>query len=336
MKALVYEAPNTVRVKDRETPQAEQGWAIVKIKYAGLCGGDLNILAGTHPRAKAPLIMGHECVGVLDSDNVDSMPKGTRVTFSPLITCGKCTPCKTGNSHVCNTLRLFGIDRDGAFAEYAKVPEENLIPVPDHIPDKLAALVEPVAVAVHTLRDTNFLPGDNALVIGGGAIGLCLALTLRVFGASSILIMETDEKRANIARNMGFEVVDTSTISVEEYCKGRTGGDGYDWVFDCAGVQAVAEVLLDAVKVRGTIVVVAGYKKPPSMPLIKGMFKEPTIKFVRVYRTKDLEIAVDIVAKDPDFEKIITHVLPLSEGERAFDLIKTPSTGAVKVLFECF
>jgi len=137
-----------------------------------------------------------------------------------------------------------------------------------------------------------------------------------------------------MAREMGFEVVSPAGLDMEAYCKSRTGGDGYDWVFDCAGVQPVADVLLDAVKVKGRIVVVASYKKPPSIPFIKGMFKETEFQFVRVYRFKDFEVASKIVAADPDFEKVITHVLPSSEAQRGFDLLTTKGTGAVKVMFQ--
>ena len=334
MKAILFKAANQLALEDIPQPQPQPGWATVKISYAGICGGDLNILASTHPRAKAPLVMGHECVGVLESDDVPGIPKGTRVTFSPLLTCGQCTPCQTGDSHVCNTLRLLGIDRDGAFAEYASVPAHSLIPIPDGVSDKLAALAEPVAVAVHALRDTGFVPGDNALVIGGGAIGICTALTLRAFGASAIVLFETDEKRAAVAKSLGLEVVSPAGLDVESFCKERTGGNGYDWVFDCAGVQPVADILFDAVKVRGRVVIVALYKKPAALPLIKGVFKEASMHFVRVYRLKDFSVAVDMLANHPEFEKIITHTLPISQAGKGFDLLTTPGTGAIKVLYD--
>jgi (R,R)-butanediol dehydrogenase / meso-butanediol dehydrogenase / diacetyl reductase len=303
------------------------------VSHAGICGTDLNIYAGTHPRAKAPLIMGHEFSGMMESDNVPGIPKGTRVTVYPLLSCGNCEPCRTGNAHVCNTLGLLGIDCDGGMAEYIQAPIDSIIPLADEVSDKLGAFVEPVAVTVHTLRERGFVPGDNALIFGCGTIGLATALTLRVFGASSILLMETDEARAQAAREMGFEVVSPIGLDMESYCKERTGGNGFDWVFDCAGVQPVANVLLDAVKVRGHIIVVAAYKKPAELPLIKGMFKETSIQFVRVYRKKDFEIASKIVAQEPNYEKIITHVLPASEAQKGFDLLTTKGTGAIKVMF---
>lgn len=333
MQAIVYEGPHTLSVREIEKPK--EGWALVKVSHAGICGTDLNIYAGTHPRAKAPLVMSHEFSGTLESDDVPGIPKGSPVTVYPLLSCGHCQPCQTGNGHVCNTLGLLGIDCDGGFAQYVSVPVQSIIPLAPEVSQKLGALVEPVAVAVHTLRERGFVPGDNALVFGCGTIGLCVALTLRKFGASCVLMMETDEARAQMAREMGFEVVSPMGLEVESYCKERTRGNGYDWVFDCAGVQPVADVLLDAVKVRGHIVVVAAYSKPASLPLIKGMFKETDLQFVRVYRFKDFEVAAQIVAADPSFEQIITHVLPVAKAQKGFDLLTTKGTGAVKVMF-CF
>lgn len=333
MKAIIYEGPNKISVKDITKPVPKDGWAIIKVSHAGICGTDLNIYAGTHPRAKAPLVMGHEFSGTMESKNIPGLPKGTRVTVYPLLSCGKCEPCQTGNAHVCNTLGLLGIDCDGGMAEYIQAPIDSIIPLPDEVSDKLGAFVEPVAVTVHALRERGFVPGDNALVFGCGTIGLSTALTLRVFGASSILMMETDEARAQIAREMGFEVVSPIGLEMEPYCKTRTGGNGFDWVFDCAGVQPVASALLDAVKVRGHIVIIAAYKKPAELPLIKGMFKETSISFVRVYRKKDFEIATKIVAQDSNYEKIITHVLPADDAQKGFDLLTTKGTGAVKVMF---
>ncbi|MEG2421525.1 MAG: zinc-binding dehydrogenase, partial [Oscillospiraceae bacterium] len=250
------------------------------------------------------------------------------------LSCGTCEPCRTGNAHVCNTLGLLGIDCDGGFAEYVSVPVASIIPLKENVSDKLGALVEPVAVTVHTLRERGFVPGDNALVFGCGTIGMCTALTLRVFGACDILMMETDPARAALAEAMGFEVVSPVGLDMDAYCKSRTGGNGYDWVLDCAGVQPVADVLLDAVKVRGHIIIVASYKKPAALPLIKGMFKETDIQFVRVYRLKDFAVAAKIIAQDENFEKVITHILPAAEAQKGFDLLTTKGTGAVKVMFQ--
>jgi 2-desacetyl-2-hydroxyethyl bacteriochlorophyllide A dehydrogenase len=332
MKAIVYEGPNKVEVKNIPMPEVPAGWVLIKVSHAGICGTDLNIYAGTHPRAKAPLVMGHEFSGVVEKD-ATNLPKGTRVTVYPLLSCGECTPCKTGNAHVCNTLKLIGIDRDGGMAQFVVAPLETVIPLSDKVSDKLGAFVEPIAVAVHAIRENNFVPGDNAIVFGCGTIGLATALTLRKFGATEVVMIETDEARSNIARTMGFEVLNPITQDVNKIAHDKTGGDGFDWIYDCAGVQPVADLLFDLVRVKGHIVIIAAYKKPAALPLIKGMFKETSIQFTRVYRLQEFAVAAKLAAEEPLFEKIITHVLPADEAQKGFDLLTTKGTGAVKVMF---
>lgn len=333
MKAIQFLAPNTIGVNEVPMPKVPEGWALVKVSHTGICGTDLNIYAGTHPRAKAPLIMGHEFSGVMAQD-IDGLPKGTRVTVYPLISCMKCTSCIAGNKHVCNTLGLYGIDTSGGMAEYIAVPKDQIIKIPDEVSDKLGALIEPIAVAVHTLRETGFVPGDNALVFGCGTIGLCVALTLRLFGASDIVLAETDAARIALAKELGFDVVNPAEIHLNDFVSERTEGDGFDRVYDCAGAAPVASSLLDVVKVRGQIVIVASYKKPTELPLFKGMTKETSIRFVRVYRQKDFEIAAEMAANESLFEKIITHVLPAGQAQDGFDLLLAKGTGAVKVMFK--
>ena len=333
MKAIQYLGANKLAVTDVPVPETPTGWAKIKVSHSGICGTDLNIYSGGHPRAKAPLIMGHEFSGILENDT-DTLKKGTPVTIYPLISCGECTPCKTGNSHVCNTLGLYGIDKDGGMAEYAFVPQENVVKLPEGISLELGALIEPIAVAVHTLRETGFVPGDNALVFGAGTIGLCIALTLRLFGAREIIIAESDETRLELASSLGFETINPVKTDIAEFSAQKTGGDGFDRVYDCAGAAPVAMSLLDTVKVRGQIVIVAAYKKPAELPLFKGMVKEVSIHFVRVYRKIDVEIAAQMAVKEPLFRKIITHVLPVEKAQEGFDLLLTKGTGAVKVMYK--
>ena len=205
--------------------------------------------------------------------------------------------------------------------------------MPDNVSDQLGAFIEPVAVTVHTLRETGFTPGDNAIVFGCGTIGLCLALTLKQFGVGDIVLVETDEKRLALARELGFEAINPAQCDLDEVVAAHTDGNGFDRVYDCAGAAAVANCLLDVVKVKGQIVIVASYKKPTQLPLFKGMAKETSIRFVRVYRQKDFEIAANMAQNEPLFEKIITHVLPVEQAQEGFDLLLTSGTGAVKVMF---
>ncbi len=333
MKAIKFLGANNVDIVDCAEPPGEDGCAKIRVEYAGICGTDLNIYAGTHPRAKAPLTIGHEFSGVLMEDT-DTLKAGTSVTAYPLISCGNCTPCRNGNGHVCNTLGLYGIDKDGGMAEIVSIPKKQIIPIPNGLSNKAGAFVEPIAVTVHTVRETGFTPGDSALIFGCGTIGLCLALTLKNCGVGQLLLAETDEKRINMARELGFNVIDPTVDDVVSVTMQKTAGDGFDRVYDCAGAAAVADKLLDVVKVKGQIVIVASYKKPAELPLFKGMAKELSIDFVRVYRQKDFEAAIDLAQKEPLYEKLITHVMEPERVDEAFNLLFTKGSGAIKVMFK--
>ncbi|ONI46202.1 dehydrogenase [Candidatus Epulonipiscioides gigas] len=333
MKAIIYKGPKQLEVLEIEKPVPTEGQVLVKVNRAGICGGDLGIYKGTHPRAKAPLVFGHEFSGVVEEDG-KIFKKGTKVTVNPIYSCGECTPCKTGDQHVCNTLRLVGIDRDGAMAEYVAVDEKKLYALGDEMSAELGALIEPIAVAVHSVREPGYKPGDNAVVYGAGPIGIATAFVLKKFGCTNLTIIEADDKRIKIANDLGFVVKDAKGLDLEALKQEKTGGNGFDFVFDCAGVEVVAMQLIKASKVRGKIVVVAGYKTPTMFPLNEGMFKEVGFEFVRVYRDKDYEIAIELAKDEPMFEKLVTHVLPVEKAQEGFDLLLTPGTGAMKVLFE--
>ncbi len=332
MKSVVYLGAENVEFQNVDVPESREGWTRVRVSHAGICGSDLNIYAGTHPRATAPLIAGHEFSAYVDEDN-SVFPKGTLVSVNPLLSCGECEPCKTGNTHVCNTLKLLGIDCNGGFAEYALVPNDKMIKLPEGISPKMGAVIEPVAVAVHALREGGYKSGDNAVIFGAGTIGLAVAITLKAFGGSDITVVETNEFRCSIAKELGFKVVNPIKENAIDVIMANTNGNGADFIVDCAGNQVVANSLIDAVKVKGTVLIVAGYKKPAELPLLKGMFKEINIKFVRVYTHKDFKIAADMVANVSDFEKLVTHILSPEQAKEGFNLL-TSGAEAIKVLYK--
>ncbi len=330
MKGIVYKGLKNVEYEDLDIPSIPDGWARIKVSHAGICGSDLTIYLGNHPRATAPLVLGHEFSGYLDSD-IPGIKKGTLVTGNPLLSCGHCNACLSGNSHVCQSLELLGIDCNGGMAEYIIVPIDKIIPVPENISPKLAAFIEPIAVSVHAVRTTKFLPGDNALVFGAGAIGLATALTLREFGATSIVICEPNPSRVRLATSLGFDCVLSSENVLSDLL--RKQKDGFDYVFDCAGHQSVADILPDIVKIQGKICIVAGYKNPPSMNFQKGMFKEFSIQFVRVYRPIDFDIACRLAVQQPLYEELVNYVLPPDKCKDGFEVMSNPND-AVKIMFE--
>ena len=332
MKSIIYKGAGEVVSEEKAVPAPGAGEVLIKVAYAGICGSDMFIYQGTHPRAQAPLVMGHEFSGVIEAGH-PTLAKGTPVTVYPLLSCGQCEPCKNGTPHVCNTLKLIGIDCDGGMAEYVKVPADKVVEIPAGLNLKLGAFIEPVAVGVHAVRRSGYKPGDTAVVYGAGPIGLCVAACLSYFGASRVLVIEANPYRLEIARKLGFTPIDAARDDILAQVKAHTGGLNADYAFDCAAHPSVQNTLMDVIKVRGTAVVVGSYKKPPEVDLLKVEFKELTLIGIRVYERRDFDIAARILASGTiDFEQILTVSAPEQAPQVFQDLLK--GTNAIKMLFK--
>ena len=327
MKAIVFEGIEQVAYREVPMPQVPEGWTLIRVSHAGICGSDMTIFHGMHPRAKAPLIMGHEFSGYVASHH-PIYPEGTLVTVFPYLSCGVCERCQNGQFHVCQDLKLVGIDRDGGMAEYAAVPASAVYPVAPGVSAKLAAFTEPVGISTHVVRAGGYRPGDSVVVFGAGGIGMATALTLRQFGAQHVIVSEPNGARRSLAKDLGFDTLDPDQDLVRQIYD-RTDGIGAQFVYDCAGVQPVIDILPDAVKINGRIVIVAGYKRPPAMNFQKGMFREFSIQFVRNCTRQDYTLAGELVGKDPGYEAILNCTLPLSDCALGF----AGPAGARKVLF---
>ena len=332
MKSIVYQSAQAITVEDKALPEIGPGEVLIKVAYVGVCGSDMNIYVGVHPRAKAPLVMGHEFSGTIVAGH-PTLPKGTPVTVYPLLSCGHCEPCLNGYAHVCNTLRLIGIDCDGAMAEYVKVPVDKVMPIPANLSLKLGAFLEPLAVGVHAVRRSGYKPGDSAVVFGAGPIGLCVASCLKYFGAKQVIVVEANPYRLGIAKQLGLTPIDTSKEDVRARIKELTGGVNADFAFDCAAHPSVQTVLMDVIKVQGTAVIVGSYKKPPEVDLLKVEFKELTMIGIRVYERRDFEIATQILQSGSiDFDAMLTVSSPDQAPEVFQDLLKGSNT--IKMLFK--
>ena len=333
MKSIQYKSTQTVEVGEKALPEVGPGEVLIKVAYAGVCGSDMIIYQGVHPRAKAPLVMGHEFSGTIVKGH-STLPAGTPVTVYPLLSCGHCDPCKNGYPHVCNTLKLIGIDCDGGMADYVKVPEDKVLPIPADLSLKLGAFIEPIAVGVHAVSRSGYKPGDTAVVYGAGPIGLCVASCLKYFGASQVLIIEANPHRLDVARQLGFTAINAAQDDIRAKVLDYTNGHNADLAFDCAAHPSVHSSILEILRVQGTGIVVGSYKKPAEVDLLKIEFKELTLIGTRVYTPRDFEIAIRILQSGRiDLDRILT-VAPPAEAPQQFANLLSGQTDAIKMLFQ--
>ncbi len=335
MKALVYAGPKKAELRDVEEGEKQEGQIKIDVTYCGVCGSDIGIYLGTHPRAKAPLVFGHEFLGVAAEDG-KRIKKGDRVVPYPLLSCGHCKACRNGNEHVCNTLGLIGIDMDGGMCESVYADEDVLYKVPDGVSDKAAAVIEPLAVLVHAIHMSGFEPLDTAVVTGAGPIGMLCAVMLKHAGASQIFISDVAEKRLEAARELGMIPVNPLKEDLEAVVKAATDGEGCDVFFECSGAAAAAVQMTDVTRVRGKICMVSVHKHPHEVNLRDVNFKEQTLVGTRVYTKDEFGQAVELTKKlENQLEKIVTHVVPLRDSEKVFDMIADPECGTIKVVVDC-
>ena len=335
MKALVYMGPNKVEVRDVPDPTPKAGSIKIKMKYCGICGSDIGIALGTHPRAKAPLVLGHEFLGEVVEDG-KKFKKGDRVVAYPLLSCGHCLPCRTGNAHVCNTLGLIGIDIDGGISEYGYVDEDVLFKVPEDVSDKVATVIEPLAVIIRAIHQSKFKPLDVVAVIGAGPIGMITGMVLKHMGASKVFISDIDEKRLEKTKEFGMIPVNAKIESMEKVTKAATDGEGVDVLFECSGAEIAAMEMTDITRVGGNICMVSVHKAPHKVNLRDINFKEQHMIGTRVYTKEEFRQAVEYSSQiREDLEKIISHVVPLKDSEKVFDMIANPDCGTVKVIVDC-
>ncbi len=337
MKALRYMGPDNIVYGDVDIPKRNPGYAKIKLIYCGICGGDMGIYAGKHPRAKPPLIPGHEFLGIIEeTDGEKGFKKGDRVIPFPLMSCGSCVSCRNGIPHICQTLRLLGIDADGGMAEYAVVDESVLVKVPEELSNEQAALIEPLAVAVRAVHQSGYSFLDTAVVMGAGPIGILTAIALKMAGASLIIVSDIAAKKLEICRELGFETVNIEIADLEKYVVERTNNDGADIVFECSGTGSATFQATRLAKMEGTVCMTGIHKKPDAFNLPEFSFKEQRLVATRCYTREEFNRAAVFAVQIKDkMSKLVSHIVPMKDGAEAFRLVSGSGRDTIKVLIDC-
>lgn len=333
MRAEIWQGKGRIESMDRATPNESPGEVLVRVLAVGICGTDLTIYQGKFDSARSipPMIPGHEICGLIEGigEGVEGWAIGERVALDPLIPCGRCYACSRGFPHVCTSLKILGVDRDGGFAEFVTVAAGRLHRLPGGMSDVEGALVEPVAVAVHDVRLGGLAVGDSALVVGGGPIGLLIAMVARAAGSRRVAVSEVNGYRSGIARDLGFETYDPTNRGFSERVREEFDKEGPDLAFDATGSAAGYQSAIDSVRVRGRIVQVGIPKGPFEVDLRRLNFAEISIVGTRVYSPDDITRAIELLAgKRIEAEKLAS-VHPLKECGR---LLAELGSGTSKLL----
>ena len=344
MKAARFYTGRDIRVEEIPDPKPASGQVLVRVRAAGICGSDLH----TYRRGtllfpeRAPLILGHELAGEVLAlgQGVADLKVGQRVAVEPLIGCGSCPACTSGDYHLCPQLAHIGNFYPGGFAEMVVAPRGKVFPLPDSVEMDAAGILDVYACAVHALHRVPVAVNDSVLVMGGGAIGLTTAQAVRAAGARRLFVMATHPRAARVAREIGAEsVINPRETDPVAAVMALTDGKGVDVAIEAVGGSAnTLEVALQVAARGGRVGALGSFPNPVSLPVNSGLRRELSLNWIWSYAmwkgVPEFKIALDLVAEGRvDPKPLITHAFPLGEIEAAFQsALDKKTSDSIKVM----
>lgn len=346
MNAAVLTDYGKIEWKTVERPQISGNEVLIKVGYACICGSDQHVFLGEfHPRTSVPLIQGHEFAGTIveTASEVKNFKPGDRVAVDPIIWCGHCEACKRHHYPACSSLKLVGIDLDGGFSEYMKVPENMLYKIPDKISDEHAALVEVLSIGFHACKRAKVTSGDRVLIMGAGKVGQCILQAVKTKTTNTVIMVDVLDQRLAIAKNAYSDVhiINATKENVSERIKELTGGEGVDIAFEAVGharelpgVVNPVRGCIQAIRGAGTVCVL-GLSSEPSPLLMKELiWKEGIIMTSRVSHGEFSETIENLSLGTLKPEALITDVLHPSKAQHAFELLEKEPHKHLKILLK--
>lgn len=352
MRALRYHGIKDLRLEhDVPEPTCRSGQVKVRPAFCGICGTDLHeymsptfIPLKDHPHPvtgeSMPVTIGHEFSGdvVEIGDGVTNVKVGDRVAVQPTVCCNGCPPCKDGLINCCDHAGFVGLSGGGGGMSDAVCVESNFaFKLPDNVSTDVGALVEPLAVAWHAVDASGIKPGDNALVMGAGPIGLAAIQCLKARGANQIIVVEMARERQNFAKHFGATtLIDPRHEDVVKRCKELCDGQGPQIALDCAGVSASIDAACKAIKHHGLVVNVSIWEKDIPFQFNNLVFGEKGIHAVLGYTGKDYEGVIDALGKGLiNGKDMITGVITMDRVvENGFIPLMNEKDKHVKILVE--
>jgi 2-desacetyl-2-hydroxyethyl bacteriochlorophyllide A dehydrogenase len=333
MRAVVCRRPGELALEERPEARREDGEALIAVKRIGVCGTDYHIYEGSHPYLQYPRVIGHELSGeVLEAPPGGALAPGQRVVVNPYLSCGACVACRKGKPNCCVRIAVLGVHCDGGMCERISVPEHNLYPAGGLTLDQ-AASVEFLSIGAHAVSRSGLEPGDRALVIGAGPIGLGVALFAGLAGCETT-VMDRDSGRLDFAAQAGIAgrsvLADGQTAErVDE----ATGGEGFDVVFDATGNRASMESAVRHVAHGGALVLVSVVDGSIAFSDPELHKRELTVLGSRNALRRDFERVMEAIEDGrAPLQSMLTHRTSLGEAASALPRWATDKEGLVKAL----
>jgi L-iditol 2-dehydrogenase len=340
MKSLLLKEYLHLELADLPQPVPGPREVLIRVAACGICGSDVHGYDGTSGRRIPPIVMGHEAAGVVAAagSGVIGFQTGDRVTFDSTVYCGECPFCRRGEVNLCDRREVIGVScgdyrRAGAFAEYIVVPERILYRLPESMSFPEAAMLEAVSVALHAVNVSGALPGQSALVVGAGMIGLLTMQAARAAGCKPVMIADIDETRLDLARSLGAdEVLCLSGTELTREVLKRTGDLGVDVVFEAVGRNETIAASIDSVRKGGTVTLIGNITPEVKLPLQKVVSRQIRLQGSAA-SAGEYPQAIELMASGKiQVKPLITAVAPLEDGPLWFKRLYAHEPNLMKIV----
>jgi len=337
MKQAVMTAPGSIEIRDVPPPIPLPGQALLRIQRIGICGSDVHVYHGKHPFTGYPVIQGHEFSAVVEAvgEGVSGLQPGMKVTSTPQLVCGQCRPCRRGDYHICDRLKVQGFQAPGCAQELWATSADSIVGLPTNFTFEQGAMVEPLSVAVHAASRAGPVAGRRVAVLGAGPIGNLVAQVARAEG-SDVLISDLSEYRLQVARACGIVATSNAREETLEEASKRCFGDiGFDLAFECVGVEATVTAAIRAIQKGGTLVIVGVFGEKPRLDIGSVQDRELNICGTLMYRRGDYLRAIDLISSGTvTVAPLMSRHFRLDDFADAYRFIETEGEKAMKVFID--
>jgi 2-desacetyl-2-hydroxyethyl bacteriochlorophyllide A dehydrogenase len=322
-----------------DPPLARDDDVLVRVRRAGICGSDVHgFLDKDGPSRRDGLIMGHEAAGevVRVGAAVTRVTAGDRVTIDPQITCGVCEPCRHGWISICDHKQVTGSSlrgfAQGSMAELIVVDQKQLFSVPDSVSFAQAAMVEPLANALHVVRRAEIAGGELAVVLGAGPLGLCIVGCLRAAGVGTIVVTDVSERQLRLANDLGADIcVNVATQDLRRSVGDLSHGNGADVVIESVGIDVTYTQAIEVVRKRGKVMFFGAIQPTISLPLLPILHKELQLVGCTGANDETPDAITMLADRAIDLDPLMTHEFALEDADQAMRTLSDAGTHSVKV-----
>lgn len=336
MLQQVMTSPGVIEFKEVPVPEPGEGQVLIKIMKIGICGSDIHVYHGEHPFTKYPVTQGHEVSGEITAlgQGVEGLSGGQKVTIQPQVVCGECYPCRHGKYNLCEELKVMGFQTTGVASHYFAVDAAKVTPLPDNLTYDEGAMIEPLAVAVHAIRQAGDVSGKKIAVLGAGPIGILVAQVAKGMGADAVMVTDISDVRLAKARECGVDFCEnTKNVNFGQALLSNFGPDKADIIYDCAGNNVTMGQAVQYARKGSTIILVAVFAGMAQIDLAVLNDHELDLNTTMMYRNEDYVDAIRLVNEGRvQLKPLISSHFAFRDYKKAYEYIDANRENTMKVI----